>query len=202
MIKEICVESYVEAVEGEKRGANRVELCDNLAQGGTTPSYGTIKKTIRDIKIPTFVIIRPRGGNFVYSDEEFEIMKEDIKICKELGVKGIVTGILDRNNHIDYVRLKVLVDLAKPMEITFHKAIDEVENPVKEIKQLVELGIDRILTSGTKATALEGKEIINSMIKEAGDKIKIVVAGGVTIDNFQEVRECIPNEEYHGRKII
>lgn len=202
MIREVCVEGYLEAINGEKNGAERIELCDNLEVGGTTPSYGTIKKTIESVKIPVFVIIRPRGGNFCYSLEEIEIMKNDILICKNLNVSGVVLGALDKNNNIDYPLIKEFVTLAKPMSVTFHKAIDEVKNPVLEVKKLANIGVDRILTSGTKATAIEGKDIINEMIVQSKNQIKIVVAGKVTKENLENIKKLIPNEEYHGKKIV
>ena len=202
MVKEACVGSYSEAVSAEKRGADRVELCDNLDVGGTTPSYGTIKTTVEKLKIPVFVMIRPRGGNFCYNKNEIEIMKKDIELCKALGVKGIVLGVLTKNDEIDYPLLKELIDLADPMEVTFHKAIDDLENPVLEIKKLAEIGVKRILSSGTKAKALDGKDILNKMIAEANDDITVIVAGGVTTDNFDKVSKEIVSTEYHGKKIV
>ena len=147
------------------------------------------------LTIPAFPIIRPRGGNFHYSKEEIEIMKEDIKVCKSLGAKGVVLGVLTADN-------KELVDLASPMEVTFHKAVDELENPVEVIDRFVEIGVKRILSSGTKETALEGKDILNAMIKKADNRIIILIAGKVTSDNFEEVVAAIPSTEYHGKKII
>ena len=202
MIKEVCVESFSEALAAEKRGADRIELCDNLYLGGTTPSYGTIKMAMEKLTIPAFPIIRPRGGNFHYSKEEIEIMKEDIKVCKSLGAKGVVLGVLTTDNKVDFETLKELVDLASPMEVTFHKAVDELENPVEVIDRFVEIGVKRILSSGTKETALEGKDILNAMIKKADNRIIIMIAGKVTSDNFEEVAAAIPSTEYHGKKII
>lgn len=202
MIKEVCVESFSEALAAEKRGADRIELCDNLYLGGTTPSYGTIKMAIEKLTIPAFPIIRPRGGDFYYSKEEIEIMKEDIKICKSLGAKGVVLGVLTSDNKVDFETLKELVDLASPMEVTFHKAVDELENPVEIIDRFVEIGVKRILSSGTKETALEGKDILNAMIKKADSRIIILIAGKVTSDNFEEIVAAIPSSEYHGKKII
>lgn len=202
MIREKCIGSFLEALEAQELGAERVELCDNLIEGGTTPSYGTIKMVVEKLNIPAFVIIRPRGGDFYYTPEEIEIMKEDIKICKELGVKGVVIGALNRDNTINYDAIKDMIDLAKPMSITFHKAIDELENPVTEVKKLANLGVNRILTSGTKETALEGKNILREMIKEAGEDIIIIVAGKVTKDNLNEISNLIPAKEYHGKKIV
>lgn len=201
-LKEACVESFFEAKEAEKRGADRIELCDNLSMGGTTPSYGTIKKTLEKLKIPVFPIIRPRGGDFCYSSDEIEIMKEDIKICKSLGAKGVVLGMLTEDKKIDFELVKEFVSLAAPMEVTFHKAIDELENPIEAIDSLAEAGIKRILSSGTKATALEGVDILNKMINKAGDRITIVVAGKVTSENFKEVSEKIVSSEYHGKIIV
>ena len=202
MIKEVCVESFSEALAAEKRGADRIELCDNLYLGGTTPSYGTIKMAMEKLTIPAFPIIRPRGGNFHYSKEEIEIMKEDIKVCKSLGAKGVVLGVLTADNKVDFETLKELVDLASPMEVTFHKAVDELENPVEVIDRFVEIGVKRILSSGTKETALEGKDILNAMIKKADNRIIILIAGKVTSDNFEEVAAAIPASEYHGKKIM
>lgn len=202
MIREKCIGSFLEALEAQELGAERVELCDNLTEGGTTPSYGTIKMVVEKLNIPAFVIIRPRGGDFYYTPEEIEIMKEDIKLCKELGVKGVVIGALNRDNTINYDAIKDMIDLAKPMSITFHKAIDELENPVTEVKKLANLGVNRILTSGTKETALEGENILREMIKEAGEDIIIIVAGKVTKDNLNEISNLIPAKEYHGKKIV
>lgn len=205
MIKEACVESFSEALAAEKRGADRIELCDNLAVGGTTQSYGTIKKALENLSIPVFPIIRARGGDFFYSHEELEIMKEDIKMCKSLGAKGVVLGMLTKENgrtEIHWEALKEMVELASPMEVTFHKAVDELENPVEAVERLINIGVKRILTSGTKATALEGKEILNEMIQKAQGRITIVVAGGVTAENFSEVSEKIVSTEYHGKKIV
>lgn len=202
MLKEKCIGSYKEACEAQRLGADRVELCDNLEEGGTTPSYGTIKMVVRDLTIPVFVIIRPRGGDFCYSCEEIEIMKEDIKVCKELGVDGVVLGVLKKDKTIDYEVTRELVNLAKPLEVTFHKAIDELKRPQDEVEKLASIGVDRILSSGTRPTALEGKEILNEMIRKVDGKIKIVVAGKVTKENLQEVVENIPSSEYHGKKIV
>lgn len=202
MIKEACVESLVDAIEAEKRGADRIELCDNLSQGGTTPSYGTIKLALSTLKIPVFPIIRPRGGDFYYTPAEIEVIKEDIKICKSLGAKGVVLGILTADKKIDFKTLAEFMELAKPMEVTFHKAIDELEDPTLVINDLINLGVKRILSSGTKPTALEGKDMLNKMIEKAGDRLTIVVAGKVTKEILPEVSSLIPAKEYHGKVIV
>lgn len=202
MIKEVCVENLIEALEAEKRGADRIELCDNLSFGGTTQSYGTIKKALEKLKIPVFPIIRPRGGDFFYTEDEIEIMKEDVKMCKSLGAEGVVLGMLTEDKKIDFSLVKEFVSLAYPMEVTFHKAIDELENPVEAVEELINCGVKRILSSGTKETALEGAEVLNKMIEKAHGRIIIVAAGRITAENFQEVSEKIPAFEYHGKKIV
>ena len=202
MIKEACVESFEKALESQNHGANRIELCENLAVGGTTPSYGTVKVCLEKLNIPIFPMIRARGGNFIYSKDEIEIMREDIKIFKELGVKGVVLGCLTSDNKIDLELTKELVDLAYPMEVTFHKAIDEIQNPLDYIDDLVNIGIKRILTSGGKATALEGKDLINEMIKKSNGRLKIVVAGKVTKENLNGLSNLISADEFHGKLIV
>ena len=202
MIKEACVESFEKSLEAQNNGANRIELCENLAVGGTTPSYGTVKICLEKLNIPIFPMIRARGGNFVYSKEEIEIMKEDIKAFKDLGVKGVVFGFLTSDNKIDLELTKELVDLAYPMEVTFHKAIDEIVNPLDYIDDLVNIGIKRILTSGGKATALEGKDLINEMIKKSNGRLKVVVAGKVRKENLNELSNLICANEFHGKLIV
>ena len=202
MIKEACVESFEKALEAQSNGANRIELCENLAVGGTTPSYGTVKICLEKLNIPIFPMIRARDGNFVYSKDEIKIMKEDIKIFKELGVKGVVLGCLTSDNKIDLEFTKELVDLAYPMEVTFHKSIDEILNPLDYIDDLVNIGIKRILTSGGKATALEGKDLINEMIKKSNGRLKIVVAGKVTKENLNGLSNLISADEFHGKLIV
>ena len=202
MIKEACVESFEKALEAQNNGANRIELCENLSVGGTTPSYGTVKICLEKLNISIFPMVRARGGNFVYSKDEIEIMKEDIKVFKDLGVKGLVLGCLTSDNKIDLELTKTLVNLAYPMEITFHKAIDEILNPLDYIDGLVNIGIKRILTSGGKATALEGKDLINEMIKKSNGRLKIVVAGKVTKENLNDLSNLISADEFHGKLIV
>ena len=201
-VKEVCVESFEEALRAVEAGASRIELCDNLTIGGTTPSYGTIKKCLEKLAVPFMVMIRPRGGNFIYSADEFEIMQEDILLCKELGVNGVVFGVLDENGNIDEERTRFLVQISKPMQITFHKAIDVSQNILDGVAFLKEIQVDRILSSGGRDTALQGAEILNRMIELAAPQLTIVVAGKVTVLNFEEVRKRIPSGEYHGRRLV
>ncbi len=202
MIKEACVESFSEAIEAEKRGANRIELCDNLEVGGTTPSCGTIKMCIEKLKIPFFPIIRPRGGNFVYSNDELEIMKTDIEVCKKLGVKGIVLGVLTSDNSVNIEQTQELIELAQPMEVTFHKAFDDTPDFTKALEDIINCGANRILTSGTKETAEEGAEILNQIIDQANNRITIVAAGKITAENFDYLSNKIKTTEFHGKKIV
>lgn len=202
MIKEVYAGSFLEAKLAEQRGADRIELCDKVKEGGTTASYGIIKKCVDSLKVPIFALIRPRIGDYVYSSYEKEIMKEDVKLCKAAGVDGIVIGFLTKKNEIDYDTLQEFIDLALPMEITFSNAIDELEDPVKEIKKLKAVGVNRILSYGKEETALLGKELFNKMIQEAGKDIPIIVAGRITKDNLKEVSSKIKSSEYHGRKIV
>lgn len=201
MILEACVENYQDAILASQKGANRIELCENLAVGGTTPSYGTIKLCQQNLKIPLAVMIRPRGGNFTYTDDEILIMQEDIRICKEIGVQGVVFGLLTTDNQIDYEKTKELILRAKPMKVVFHKAFDEINNPIEAMEQLIQLGVDRILTSGAKPTAIEGQELLRSLISKAAGRIEIVVAGKVTFENIKELQGLIPATEFHGKKI-
>jgi len=191
---EICANSYQSAINAEKAGAHRIELCSELAVGGITPSYGLLKKVIADISTPVHVLIRPRSGDFTYSNEEFEIMKDNILLCKELGCAGIVSGILHKDNSIDIERIKELIALSKPMSFTFHRAFDWVENPVEEIKKLETIDVDRVLTSGQEASAEKGI----SLLKELKDKtsIKILPGGGINIDNVHVFKKA-EFEEIH-----
>lgn len=201
-IYEACVGSYNEAVRAENLGANRIEFCDNLLEDGTTPSFGNIKKAINTLKIPVMVIIRPRGGNFEYSEEEVEIMIEDIKICKELGAHGVVIGAL-KGDKIDLNTTKKLVEVAKPMNITFHMAFDEIENKKEAIDELVDLGIDRILTKGGKGgNALIGRETIKDLIKYANDRIIIMPGKGVNKQNRDYIMEYTGANEIHGTRVV
>ncbi|MGL4687818.1 MAG: copper homeostasis protein CutC, partial [Fusobacteriaceae bacterium] len=154
------------------------------------------------LSVPVFIMIRPRSGDFCYCESELDIMKEDIIQCKKLGVKGVVLGVLDKNKKIDYSTLKTLVELSKPMEITFHKAIDEIDSPELEIPKLINLGIHRILSSGKEDTALKGAQLLNKMIDVANNKLIIVVAGKVTAENIKEVSNVIKSSEFHGKKIV
>ncbi|MCE1198492.1 MAG: copper homeostasis protein CutC [Marinilabiliales bacterium] len=202
IIREVCVESFAEAARAVKAGATRIELCDNLTAGGTTPSMGTIHLSLEHLPVPVMVMIRPRGGDFVYSDLELEIMASDILQCKELGVKGIVLGVLHPDHGIDVERTRQLVELAHPMEVTFHKAFDLTPNLPEALLQLKSTGIQRILTSGGKATAMEAIALLTRLIELAGPELQIIVAGKVTTKNIETLQNLLPTSEFHGRKLV
>ncbi|HSO87866.1 MAG TPA: copper homeostasis protein CutC [Draconibacterium sp.] len=203
MIKESCVETLEEAVLAENLGAGRIELCSDLANDGLTPSFELMQKTCSTLKIPVMVMIRPRAGNFIYSEEEISQMKSEIDLAKKAGVAGIVFGLLTSENKIDKKNTKILAEYAQPLPVTFHKAIDELENPVDGVSVLKEIdGIKRVLTSGGKPTALEGQETIRKMIEVAGKQITILVAGKVLNSNVDEIQKLTGAKELHGRRIV
>ena len=186
MIIEVCSESYEYALKAEKAGADRIELCKDLHLDGLTPDYETAKRTIDSLNIPVFILIRPREGNFIYSNEEFELMKRDIVKFKEMGCKGIVSGVLNDDNSIDIKRTKELVELSEPLEFTFHRAFDVVSDPYKEIENLIYIGVDRILTSGQKNKALEGLELLEELRNESSNKIIVMPGSGITKLNYRK----------------
>lgn len=203
MIKEACVETFDEAFLAEERGADRIELCSDLANDGLTPSYELMQKTSSTLKIPVMVMIRPRAGNFVHSENEIAEMKTEIDRAKQAGAAGVVFGLLTSENKIDLGNTRLLAKYAQPLPVTFHKAIDELENPVEGIRMLKKIeGIKRILTSGGKATAKEGAEIIRKMQEEAGQNLIILVAGKVTSKNLEEIQQLTGAKEFHGRRIV
>jgi copper homeostasis protein len=167
---EVCANSFTSALAAEQGGAIRIELCENMAEGGTTPSYATIKITKERLKIDVWPIIRPRGGDFLYSDDEFEVMKTDLKICKELGCDGVVFGILSSNGEIDKERCKLLLDLAHPMPAAFHRAFDMCNNLERALEDLIELGFVRVLTSGGAENAYNGSKELAKLVQLANNR--------------------------------
>ncbi len=180
---EICASNYHSAVNAQKAGAHRIELCSELALGGITPSYGLIKQVMEAIKIPVFVLIRPRSGNFNYTNDEFDIMKRDIQLCKDLGCAGIVSGILKVDNFIDKKRTGELIEFTRPLEFTFHRAFDWTPNPYEAMEQLIALNVNRILTSGQESSAEKGIFVLQQLKKLANGRINILPGGGINIEN-------------------
>lgn len=194
---EACVDSVESALSAQTGGADRIELCADLLEGGITPSYAMIKLVLEKLKIPVNVIIRPRGGDFLYTDYEFEVMKKDIEFCKQAGVNGVVIGILNDDGTIDKKRTKQLIEAAKPMSVTFHRAFDMTRDPEEALNTLIELGVDRLLTSGQESDVHKGIPTLKNLVELAGDKITIMPGGGVNEINIKEVVEKTGVKEIH-----
>lgn len=194
---EICIDSVESAVAAEKGGAKRLELCQNLFEGGTTPSCGLIDAVVKAVKIPVFVIIRPRGADFCYSEAEFGVMCADTLIAREFGASGIVTGVLKSNGTIDRVRMKQLMTIARPLPVTFHRAFDVTRDPAEALETLIDLGVERVLTSGQERTVLEGSDVLVALIRQARGRIVVMPGGGITDRNFARIRALTGAKEYH-----
>jgi copper homeostasis protein len=201
---EICVDSVTSAISAQSAGADRVELCDNLSEGGTTPGFGTIISARQNLSIGLNVIIRPRGGDFLYNGLEYDIMRRDIELCGESGVDGIVTGILRKDGSVDVERTLNLVNLAHPMSVTFHRAFDLCVDPEQGLEDIISTGADRLLTSGQKNAAPDGIELLASLVRKAGNRIVIMPGGGLNKTNIESVARQSKACEFHltGRKIV
>ena len=202
MLLEIAVSNIEAALLAESAGADRIELCDNLAEGGTTPSFGYLQYAITTIKIPVFPIIRPRGGNFNYTTAEFETMLLDIAVCKQLGYKGIVTGILLPNGNIDVVRTKLLVAAAAPMQVTFHRAYDRTNNAQTALEDVIKTGCNRILTSGLYTNVNAGLATLVALVQQAGKRIIIMPGSGVRSTNLEQLIIATKATEYHSSAAV
>lgn len=194
---EIAVFNIESAMRAAAAGADRLELCENPGEGGTTPSYGTLKRVKNKLKIPVFPIIRPRGGDFLYTHEEFEVMKLDILLCKEMGFEGVVIGLLLLDGNIDVTRTRQLVELAYPLDVTFHRAFDRCIDPIKGLEDVIETGCTRILTSGQVPNAFDGKELIKKLVEQAGDRIVIMPGSGVRSENIAALATATGARELH-----
>lgn len=183
--------------QAQAAGVHRVELCDNPAEGGTTPSYGFIQAARKVLDIPLYPMIRPRGGNFLYSDDEFVCMKNDIKVCKNLGCDGVVLGILLKNATINKEQCSQLVHLAYPMGVTFHRAFDRVLDAPKALKDAIDMGCERILTSGQYPTALEGMAKLKTLVELAQGQIIIMPGSGVRANNILQLAKGTGAVEFH-----
>ena len=178
-------------------GANRIELCDNPAEGGTTPSYGFIKKAREVLQIELYCMIRPRGGDFFYNDEEFDIMKTDVQTCKQLGCDGVVIGMLNQDGTVDKERCKKLVELAYPMGVTYQRAFDRVKDPFAALEDIIETGCERILTSGLVPSCFDGAPLIAQLIQQADDRIIIMPGSGLRASNVIDVAKITGAREFH-----
>ena len=196
-IIEIATSDFLTTKSAVEGGADRIELCANLTEGGTTPSYAHIKKCREAFDIALFPIIRPRGGDFLYTKDEFEIMKNDIKLCNELGCEGIVIGLLNMDGTIDMTRTSELIELAYPMDVTFHRAFDRCKDPFAALEELIEIGCQRILTSGQKPTVSEGVDLIAALNRKADDRIVIMPGSGVRKENIKMLADKTGCVEFH-----
>lgn len=194
---EICVDSVDGAIAAQQGGADRVELCDNLLEGGTTPSAGCIKLARSNLRIGLQVIIRPRGGDFLYSAMEMGVMREDIRMAKDLGADGVVIGCLTADGGIDLARTRELMEVARPLNVTFHRAFDMCREPSVGLEQLIQLGVNRVLTSGQEATVLEGLELITQLQKQAAGRIIVMPGGGLTPRNIKRIVDACRVSEVH-----
>ncbi len=181
----------------QRSGAHRIELCDNPAEGGTTASYGMIKTAREKTSLLLYPIIRPRGGDFLYTEEEFEVMKRDVQLCKELQCDGVVIGLLHADGNVDKKRTMQLVELAFPLGVTFHRAFDRVANPFEALEDVINTGCERILTSGLKPTALEGVDTLEALVRQADDRIVIMPGSGVRADTIQTIAQHTRATEFH-----
>ncbi len=189
MLLEICANSYTSAINAQKGGAHRIELCERLSVGGVTPNSDLISKVKRHVSIPVFVLVRPRGGNFVYTVEEFELMKKTIAEVKTLECHGVISGTLNDDSTIDIERTRELITLARPLAFTFHRAFDEVPDATTAIEQLIELQVDRVLTSGQQPEASDGIQLLNNLKRHVKDKLIVLPGGGITPENAALFRE-------------
>lgn len=196
-IIEIATSDFLTTKSAVEGGADRIELCANLAEGGTTPSYGHIKKCREAFTVLIYPIIRPRGGDFLYTDEEFEIMLHDVKLCKQLGCDGVVIGLLNIDGSIDIRRTSQLVEAAYPLGVTFHRAFDRCRDPFEAMEQLIQIGCERILTSGQKPAAPDGVELIAQLNKAADERIIIMPGSGVRKENIKMLAQQTGCVEFH-----
>jgi copper homeostasis protein len=197
ILLEICTYSLEYAIAAQAGGADRVEFCASPAEGGTTPSAGAIELARKNLKIALNVLIRPRGGDSLYTAREFESMKRDIRLCKEMGVDGVVLGVLLTNGYVDRDRSGELVELARPMSVTFHRAFDMAADPFAALEDAIAIGCDRILTSGQARSAMDGSDLIAALVQRAGDRIIIMPGAGVTDANLAELATKTKAREFH-----
>lgn len=196
---EVAVDSVVSALAAERGGASRVELCDSLADGGTTPSAGMISAVKATVRIPVFVIIRPRGGNFVYTREELGVMRLDIEAARMLGADGVVVGSLTHENRVDEGQLATMMGAAGDLSVSFHRAFDLTADKGEALESLIRAGVSRVLTSGGAASAIDGVTTIRDLVKRAGERIVVMAGGGVREETVQEIVNRTGVAEVHVR---
>jgi copper homeostasis protein len=197
VIYEICVDSVAGVRAAKDAGAQRVELCADLMEGGLTPSLGMIRRALTVDGIRVHVIIRPRGGDFLFDDDEFAAMEADIDAAKAEGVGGVVIGLLKADATIDVERTRALIERARALSVTFHRAFDMTPDPFAALETLIELGVDRVLTSGQEASVLEGLPLIAELVERAGDRIIVMPGGGITVRNVERIVSAARPREIH-----
>ncbi|MCU1286765.1 MAG: copper homeostasis protein CutC [Acidobacteriales bacterium] len=197
ILLEICAYSVEAAIIAQSSGADRVELCANRSVHGTTPAANDIQRARTELSIPLHAMVRPRGGDFVYSDAEFGAMKETILECRKVGVDGVVLGMLLPTGDIDMKRCRELVELARPMSVTFHRAFDVTRNSTKALEEIIKIGCERLLTSGHESSATEGSAMIAQLVKQAEQRIFIMPGAGVRADNLAELIRRTSATEFH-----
>jgi copper homeostasis protein len=198
---EAAVENLDSALAAERAGADRIELCDNLSEGGTTPDGGLIAAIVARIRLPVFVLIRPRAGDFVYSTSEFDVMVRDIELTRTMGIAGIVTGALDASGRVDVKRTRSLVKAAGGLPVTFHRAIDSTADLPAALDDSIEAGVTRVLTSGGAPTAREGVKVIAALVLQGRERVSIIAGGGIREHNVREVIARTGAREVHGRLV-
>jgi copper homeostasis protein len=194
---EVIAFNIQSVIAANNSGAHRIELCDNPGEGGTTASYGMIKTAREKTTLQLYPIIRPRGGDFLYSDEEFEVMMKDVLLCKQLQCDGVVIGLLQADGSIDKKRTAQLVEAAYPLGVTFHRAFDRVANPFEAMEDVIHCGCKRILTSGLKPTAMQGADILAQLVRQSNDRISIMPGSGVRADNIFSLAKQTQAFEFH-----
>jgi len=194
---EICANSVQSALAAQSGGADRVEFCQQLEVGGVTPSAGQILQARAQLSIGMHILIRPRGGDFLYSALEFEEMKADIRFCREAGCDGVVIGLLQADGQIDRDRTAELVALAGPMQVTFHRAFDVCRDPYEALESIISTGCVRLLTSGMRNTAMEGAQLIHTLVKQAGERIDIMPGSGINEHNLATLAAITGARSFH-----
>ncbi len=195
---EIAASSLNSALAAQAGGADRIELCENLSEGGTTPSYGMLSVVRERLRIPVFVLVRPRAGDFLYDDGEIDVMLRDIETCARLGCDGVVIGALDADGGVDMPTSRALIAAAGTMQVTFHRAFDAARDPAKALEDIVTLGCQRVLTSGAARSAPDGADAIAAHVRQANGRIGILVGAGVTVANLPALAERTGAREFHG----
>ncbi len=194
---EIATTDFASTEAAVNGGADRIELCSALSEGGLTPSFGLIKRCREKFALPIFPIIRPRSGDFLYTDDEYNVIKHEVALCKEFGCDGIVIGFLKKDGKVDKKRTAKIVEAAFPMEVTFHRAFDRCLEPFAAMEEIINAGCQRILTSGQKPTAIEGIDLIKELIINASNRIIIMPGSGIKKDNIKVIKEGTGAEEFH-----